>query len=68
MNEAARIEACLTRGRVLASKSLTERLTQPDAELLGIDLRHTVYTPLADLDTATDKARRDARSIAVGEV
>jgi class 3 adenylate cyclase len=68
VNETARIEACATSGRTLASKSLIERLDRADAEALGVDTRHTTYTPLADLATATDKARRDAPAIAVCEV
>jgi class 3 adenylate cyclase len=68
VNEAARIEACATGGRALASKSLIERLDRADAESLGLDIRHTTYTPLGELATATDKARRDAPSIAVCEI
>jgi class 3 adenylate cyclase len=68
VNEGARIEACATGGRTLASKSLIERLNRADAGDLGIDTGHTTYTPLGDLATATDKARRDAPSIAVCEV
>ena len=68
VNEAARIEACATGGRILASKSLLERLSVTDTESLGLDTGHTTYTPLAELPTATDKARRDAPSIAVCEV
>jgi class 3 adenylate cyclase len=68
MNEAARIEACATGGRVLASKALIERLNREDAAALGLDTAHLKYTPLGDLSTATDKARRDAPSIAVCEV
>jgi class 3 adenylate cyclase len=70
VNEAARIEACATGGRTLASKSLIERLDRADADALGLDLdpTHTTYTPLAELPTATDKARRDAPAIAVCEV
>ena len=68
VNEGARIEACATGGRALASKSLIERLNRADADALGIDTGHTVYTPLADLASATDKARRDAHSIAVCEI
>jgi len=68
VNEAARIEACATGGRALASKSLVERLTHPDADALGLDTRHITYVPLADLPSATDKARRDAPAIAVCEV
>jgi class 3 adenylate cyclase len=67
-NEAARIEACASGGKTLASKSLIERLDRADADALGLDTGHTKYTPLADLSTATDKARRDAPSIAVCEV
>ena len=68
VNEAARIEACATGGRVLASKHLIERLEPYDAAALGIDPDHVIYTQLADLDTATDKARRDAPAIAVSEL
>jgi class 3 adenylate cyclase len=68
MNEAARIEASATGGRALASKSLIERLNPADADALGLDTRHTTYTPIAELPTATDKARRDAPNIAVCEV
>jgi class 3 adenylate cyclase len=68
MNETARIEACATGGRTLASKALIERLKRADADDLGIDTAHAKYTPLADLPTATDKARRDAPAIAVCDV
>ena len=68
VNEAARIEACATGGRLLASKQLIERLSSDDAMTLGIDPSHVTYTQLADLDTATEKARRDAPSIAVHDL
>lgn len=68
VNEAARIEACATGGRALASKALIERLTRDDATALGFDPDHTAYTALTDLATATDKARRDAPSIAVCDI
>jgi class 3 adenylate cyclase len=68
VNETARIEACATGGRALASKSLIERLDADDAAALAIDHNHVSYTPLADLPTATDKARRDAPAIAVCEI
>ena len=67
-NEAARIEACATGGRTLASKALLERLNRADAAVLAIDTDHITYTALAELVTATEKARRDAPSIAVCEV
>lgn len=68
VNEAARIEACATGGRVLASKDLVERLLPADAAALGLDLERVEYTPLAELPTATEKARRDAPAIAVCDV
>jgi len=68
VNDAARIEACASGGRTLASKDLIECLTVEDAEALGIDLSHAKYTVLAELPTATDKARRDAPAIAVCDV
>jgi class 3 adenylate cyclase len=68
VNEAARIEACATGGRALASKSLLERLDLADALALGIDPDRITYTQLADLDTATVKARRDAPAIPVHDI
>jgi class 3 adenylate cyclase len=68
VNEGARIEACATGGRALASKDLLERLESEDAAMLELDPDHITYTPLADLPTATEKARRDAPAIAVCEV
>jgi class 3 adenylate cyclase len=68
VNDAARIEACASGGRTLASKDLIECLTAQDAEALGIDLGRAKYTVLAELSTATEKARRDAPAIAVCDV
>jgi len=68
VNECARIEACATGGRTLASKSLFERLTPNDAEALGVDTTRIGYVQLGELSTATDKAQRDAPSIAVCEL
>jgi class 3 adenylate cyclase len=68
VNEAARIETCATGGRLLASKELIERLDSADAATLGINPGRMSYVQLADLDTATEKARRDAPSIAVNDV
>lgn len=65
VNDAARIEACATGGLTLASKDLIECLSAADASALDIDLGHTKYTVLAELSTATEKARRDAPVIAV---
>lgn len=68
VNETARIEACASGGRLLASKSLIERLEPQDAAALDLDPDRVTYKPLADLSTATEKARRDAPAIAVCEV
>jgi class 3 adenylate cyclase len=68
VNEAARIEACASGGRALASKALLERLNTDDAAALDLDPNKVSYTQLADLDTATDKARRDAPAIAVSDI
>ena len=68
VNEAARIEVCASGGRALASKALVERLDPPEAQALGIDPDHLSYTSLAELPTATDKARRDAPAIPVCEL
>jgi class 3 adenylate cyclase len=68
VNEAARIEACASGGRALASKELIERLEPKDAAALDIDPDRITYTALADLDTATEKARRDAPAIAVCDI
>ena len=50
VNEAARIEACATGGRALASKDLMERLEPDDAAALDLDPDRITYTALADLD------------------
>ena len=68
VNEAARIEACATGGRCLASKALIERLDPEDASRLGVDQHRVTYTQLAELDSATDKARRDAPAVPVCDV
>jgi class 3 adenylate cyclase len=68
VNECARIEACATGGRTLASKSLIERLSPNAADALDLDTNRIAYIQLGELSTATDKARRDAPSIAVCEL
>jgi len=68
VNEGARIEACASGGRTLASKELLERLEPEDAHALGLNPDLLTYTPLADLPTATEKARRDAPAITVSEI
>ena len=65
VNETARIEACASGGQALGSKDLMERLEPDDAAALELDPGRITYTPLGDLATATEKARRDAPAIAV---
>ena len=45
-----------------------ERLEPGDAAALDLDPDRVTYTPLGDLSTATDKARREAPAIAVCNV
>jgi class 3 adenylate cyclase len=68
VNETARIEACASGGRMLASKALIERLEPEAALALGILLDRVSYMPLRELPTATEKARVDAPTISVCEV
>ncbi len=65
MNEGARIEAAAKDGAILASKDLIERLDEKDAQATGLDPDAIAYTPLGELDGASDKAIRDAGAIPV---
>jgi class 3 adenylate cyclase len=65
VNEAARIQESARDGEILASKSLIEHLGDPDAAALGIDPDGVIYRTIAELDSATDKALRDAGGIPV---
>jgi class 3 adenylate cyclase len=67
VNEAARIEACATGGRVLASKALVERLDDETLAAMGID-PDVAYSALAEVPGAPEKARRDAPTLAVRPV
>ena len=68
VNEGARVQQSAKEGQVLATKGLIERLTPEDAEALGMDPDRIVYTTVAELPEATEKARRDAGGIAVVDV
>jgi hypothetical protein len=59
---------CASGGRALASKGLLERLEPEDAAALGLDPSSVTYTPLGELTTTTEKARRDAPMIPVSDV
>jgi len=65
MNEGARIEAAAKDGAILASKDLIERLDASDAQATGLDPDAIAYTPLGELDGASEKAIRDAGAIPV---
>jgi len=65
MNEGARIEAAAKDGAILASKDLIERLDADDARGTDLDPEAIAYTPLGELDGASDKAIRDAGAIPV---
>jgi class 3 adenylate cyclase len=68
VNECARIQQCARGGALLASKQVLELLDSGDAQHLGIDPVQLTYTPLASMDTATEKARRDAGTLAVAPI
>ena len=65
MNEGARIEAAATGGAILASKDLVERLDANDEQATGIEPGAIAYTTISELVGASDKAIRDAGTIAV---
>ena len=67
MNEAARIEAVATNGRILASKDLLERLAPEDADALELDIAHMHFAAVRSLG-ADAKALRDAGAVAVAEI
>jgi class 3 adenylate cyclase len=68
VNEAARIEQSASEGAVLASKALIELLDSGDAEELGLDPAKLSYRAVAELPDASEKALRDAGTIAVTDV
>jgi class 3 adenylate cyclase len=68
MNEGARIEQSAEGGQVLASKPLLEQLEDDDASALALDPARVAYWALADLEGLSEKAKRDAGSIAVADV
>lgn len=68
MNEAARIEQTAQGDQVLASKTLIERLGEDDASALGLDPKRVAYRALAEIEGASEKAKRDAGSVAVADV
>ncbi len=67
-NEALRIQQTARGGIAYASKALLERLDSADAAALGIDPGRMTYSTLGDLPYATEKAIRDAGTIAVTQL
>jgi len=65
MNEAARIEESAEGAQVLASKPLIERLDEDDASALSLDPARVSYRALAEIEGVSEKAKRDAGSLAV---
>jgi class 3 adenylate cyclase len=68
VNECARIQQCARGGVLFASKQVLELLDSADAQRLGVDPTHLTYAPLASMDTATEKTRRDAGTVAVAPI
>jgi class 3 adenylate cyclase len=65
VNEAARIQESARDGEVLASKSLIEHLADDDAAALGLDADGVIYRTVSELESASEKAVRDAGGIPV---
>jgi class 3 adenylate cyclase len=68
VNEAARVQQSAQDGEILASKSLLEQLSVTDAREVGLDPDSLPYQTIADLDTASDKAVRDAGGLPVASL
>ncbi len=68
VNECARIQQSASQGALLVSKTALEQLSGELAEALGVDPEHALYTTIAELPEASEKARRDAGSIAVARL
>lgn len=65
VNEGARIQESARDGEAFASKSLIEHLSAEDAAALGLDPDVLLYRTIAELASASDKAKRDAGGIPV---
>lgn len=65
VNECSRIQEAARDGRVLASKSLVEHLSDDDARAIGIDPDGLLYRTVAELPEVSEKAARDAGGIPV---
>lgn len=68
VNQCARIQQSARGGQILVSKSLLEQLTDADAQAVAVDPDRLLYTTVAELQGATDKAVRDAGGVPVAAV
>ena len=68
MNECARIQESARGGAILASKSLLEQLSADDATEVKVDPDRQFYRPLGELESAPEKAKRDAGGLPVTEL
>ena len=68
VNECARIQEAARGGQLLASKALLERLEPADAAALDLEPGGLTYALVGELPGATDKARRDAATLAVTDL
>jgi class 3 adenylate cyclase len=64
-NEALRMQQTARGGATLASKALIERLDADDAQALGLQPGRMTYCTVAELPHASEKAIREAGTIAV---
>ena len=68
VNECFRIQEIAATDQTLASKQLVEQLTADDAAGLGIDTEKLSYTTISEFPNVSEKATRDAGTIAVASV
>ena len=68
VNECARIQETASGGVMLASKHFLEHLSERAVSEVALDLDTVVYTPIADVDGASEKAVRDAGSIPITRI
>ena len=64
VNEAARIQEVCRGGGTLVSKEIVERLDPDAASAIGIDPAAVAYRILGEVPEASEKAKRDAGSLA----
>jgi class 3 adenylate cyclase len=65
VNEAARVQQSARDGEILASKSLIEQLSDSDARDVGVEPDTLRYRTIATMETASEKAIRDAGGLPV---